>query len=114
MPKAVNWQDLIRPNILTLEAYTCARDLFPDDGKRILVDANENALGHSILDDAELDALKLNRYPDPAQMDIKGKLATLRNFKAGAQGVFLGVGSDEVLDLLMRITCVPGKDTIMG
>ena len=36
---------VIRPNILALEPYRCARDDF-DDG--ILLDANENALGHAI------------------------------------------------------------------
>lgn len=36
---------VIRPNILALEPYRCARDDF-DEG--ILLDANENALGHAI------------------------------------------------------------------
>jgi histidinol-phosphate aminotransferase len=36
---------LIRPNILALKPYRCARDDF-DEG--ILLDANENAIGHSI------------------------------------------------------------------
>jgi histidinol-phosphate aminotransferase len=27
--------------------------------------------------------------------------------------VFLGVGSDEVIDLLIRISCVPGTDKIL-
>lgn len=36
---------LIRPNILALEPYRCARDDFEDG---VLLDANENALGHAI------------------------------------------------------------------
>lgn len=35
----------IRPNILALDPYRCARDDF-DEG--ILLDANENAIGHAI------------------------------------------------------------------
>ena len=38
-------EPVIRPNILTLHPYRCARD---DYSSGILLDKNENALGHSI------------------------------------------------------------------
>ena len=66
-------QTCVRPNILKLQPYRCARDDYKDDGKNILLDANENAYGppdlidgpqgNSIVHPIDLDGL--NRYPDP-------------------------------------------------
>ena len=58
---------------------------------------------------AELD---LHRYPSPTFDDIKTEIAKLRNIP-GPEYIFLGVGSDEVIDLLMRICVVPGKEKIL-
>jgi histidinol-phosphate/aromatic aminotransferase/cobyric acid decarboxylase-like protein len=100
----------------------------------ILLDANENAYGpslsaiesngstssngiHAATDEDDYAALQLNRYPDPVQGEIKQKFADFRSFKYGQKGTFLGVGSDEIIDLLIRITCVPGQgtgDAILG
>jgi len=100
----------------------------------ILLDANENAYGpslsatesngpsssngnHSAADEDDYAALQLNRYPDPVQGEIKQKFADFRGFKHGQKGTFLGVGSDEIIDLLIRITCIPGEgtgDAILG
>jgi len=121
-------EKVIRPNILALHPYRCARD---DYKEGILLDANENALGHSIgvslnggaTQDlsgtslpkdllATLD-LDLHRYPDPSHPQIKARIASLRGLTtATSQGedhVFLGVGSDEVIDLLMRVCVRPGE-----
>lgn len=108
-------EKVIRPNILALHPYRCARD---DYKKGILLDANENALGHSIpsnntRDDSDLQSvldLDLNRYPDPSHPTIKARIAALRGLPEsnGIDHIFLGVGSDEVIDLLMRICVVPG------
>lgn len=106
-----NLERAIRPNILALHPYRCARD---DYQEGVLLDANENSLGHSIATskedvlDSELFNASLHRYPDPSQQELKSKIAQLRSI-AGPEYVFLGVGSDEVIDLLMRITCVPGS-----
>ncbi|KAF8151920.1 histidinol-phosphate aminotransferase [Mycena galopus ATCC 62051] len=104
---------VIRPNILALHPYRCARDDYQDG---ILLDANENALGHSITrlggeHDSVFD-LDLHRYPDPAQNTIKECIASLRSLP-GADHIFLGVGSDEIIDLLMRVCVAPGKDKIL-
>ncbi|KZT61732.1 histidinol-phosphate aminotransferase [Calocera cornea HHB12733] len=111
-PLHFDLESVIRPNILALHPYRCARD---DYQSGILLDANENALGPSIpsaaLDKEHLD-LELHRYPDPAQVDIKSRIARLRNLP-GWEYVFLGVGSDEVLDLLMRVCCTPAKDKVL-
>ncbi|KAL7414996.1 pyridoxal phosphate-dependent transferase [Mrakia frigida] len=111
-PPHFNLLSLIRPNILSLQPYRCARDDF-DQG--ILLDANENAIGHSIEESDPLITLlpkNLNRYPSPTHDDIKTRIASLRNLP-GPEYVFLGVGSDEVIDLVMRVVCAPGRDKVM-
>ncbi|KAJ6491293.1 pyridoxal phosphate-dependent transferase [Mycena vitilis] len=102
---------VIRPNILALHPYRCARDDYQDG---ILLDANENALGSAITrsGNAEYSALDLHRYPDPAQNIIKERVASLRSLP-GADHIFLGVGSDEIIDLLIRVCVAPGKDKIL-
>ena len=51
---------VVRPNILALKPYRCARDDYQDG---ILLDANENALGPAATD---ADDMRLHRYPDPS------------------------------------------------
>jgi len=92
---------LARPNILELQPYRCARD---DYAEGILLDANENALGSCVGEN-------LHRYPDPHQLELKRKLGAYRG--AEPEQIFCGVGSDEAIDLLMRIFCIPGTDNIV-
>jgi len=127
-PTHFNIERVIRPNILALHPYRCARD---DYSSGILLDANENALGHSIPQsedattklqlngsssvDAYLDpilGLDLHRYPDPSHPKIKERIAELRGLPGPAH-VFLGVGSDEIIDLLMRVCVAPGRERIL-
>lgn len=58
-----------------------------------------------------LEGLSLNRYPDPKQMEVKALLAEMRGVRP--EQIFVGVGSDEAIDLLIRIFCSPGNDTII-
>jgi len=97
-------EDLIRPNIRALKPYRSARHDFTSG---ILLDANENSFG-SVL---QLDGLELNRYPDPFQVPLRAKLAHLHG--VGVENAFVGVGSDEVIDLLLRIFCEPTRDSIV-
>ncbi|KIJ37316.1 hypothetical protein M422DRAFT_231965 [Sphaerobolus stellatus SS14] len=113
-PAHFNIENVIRPNILALLPYRCARD---DYQSGILLDANENAMGHSIeatqgISVDQFVNLDLHRYPDPAQIEIKQRIAELRRIP-GPEYVFLGVGSDEVIDLLIRVSCTPSKDKIL-
>jgi histidinol-phosphate aminotransferase len=55
--------------------------------------------------------LALNRYPDPLHYEFKEKLAAFR--KVEKEQIFLGVGSDEAIDLLIRIFCSPREDNIL-
>ncbi|ORX39885.1 histidinol-phosphate transaminase [Kockovaella imperatae] len=116
-PPHFSLERLIRPNILSLEPYRCARD---DYSEGVLLDANENAMGSVLpkkLDPVAAQTLEhvqgdLNRYPSPTHDDLKRKIAKFRGVP-DEHWVFLGVGSDEVIDLLFRVLCVPGKDKVM-
>ncbi len=89
---------LVRENVLRLTPYSCARDEF--SGKEgIFLDANENPFG------------KLNRYPDPYQRELKKVIARIKETET--RRIFLGNGSDEIIDLTFRIFCNPGKDKVM-
>jgi len=98
-------KELIRPNILALKPYSSARDEFK--GKEgIFLDANENSFNTHTSHKS-----KLNRYPDPYQKSLKEKLSLLKNIPP--QNIFIGNGSDEVIDLVFRIFCVPKKDKVI-
>lgn len=103
---------LARPNILALQPYRCARDDYSDG---ILLDANENAIGPTALPTKSSDNnhLLLERYPSPYQLELKGAYAKYRGHGITADNIFVGVGSDEAIDLLMRIFCKPGEDCIL-
>ena len=95
--------DIIRPHIRDLVPYSSARDEYT--GKEgIFLDANENPIGSAI-------SSPFNRYPDPYQQEIKQLLSPLKGVRPGQ--IFLGNGSDEAIDLLMRAICRPGIDNII-
>ncbi|KAI0765240.1 histidinol-phosphate aminotransferase [Fomes fomentarius] len=115
-PAHFDIERVIRPNILALHPYRCARD---DYSEGILLDANENALGHSIPPSSFLEpevkstlGLDLHRYPSPTHDPIKSRLAQIRGLPS-TDYVFLGVGSDEVIDLLIRVCVAPGTEKIL-
>ena len=103
MAKSFDLKSLIRQNILHLNPYRSARDDF-DNG--ILLDANENSLGAPFQND-----LELHRYPLPYQEELRMKIADFRS--VDKEHIFVGVGSDEAIDLLYRIFCIPGKDRVL-
>jgi histidinol-phosphate aminotransferase len=91
-------ENIVRPNIMELQPYSSARDEF--SGKEgVFLDANENPYGN------------LNRYPDPYQKELKQKLSELKG--VASKNIFVGNGSDEVIDLALRIFCIPGFDKIL-
>ncbi len=93
-----NISELVRPSILNLQPYSSARDEWSGE-EGIFLDANENPIG------------TLNRYPDPFQKALKSSLQDLKN--VNSQSIFIGNGSDEVIDLLIRIFCEPVQDQII-
>ncbi|MCJ1380918.1 histidinol-phosphate transaminase [Xylographa soralifera] len=111
---------------------------YKDDGTNILLDANENAYGPSLSLKANAPVgqnrtngtgssttpdmkllLGLNRYPDPHQIELKQLLCSLRNTHTHTsktlqpENLFVGVGSDEAIDAILRCFCVPGRDKIL-
>jgi histidinol-phosphate aminotransferase len=90
---------LVRKNILSLVPYSCARNEFSGEDV-IFLDANENPFGN------------LNRYPDPLQKTLKKEISLLKG--VAEENIFLGNGSDEAIDLLYRIFCMPGKDQALS
>ncbi len=92
-------QNLIRKNILQLKPYSSARDEYQGEGQ-IFLDANENPYPSPY-----------NRYPDPLQRKLKEKIAGLKGINSSQ--LFLGNGSDEAIDLLIRAFCEPSKDSIL-
>lgn len=96
-------EELIRPHILDLTPYSSARDEY--SGKNgIFLDANENSFGSVITE-------SYNRYPDPYQYQLKQKISGIK--KISPDQIFLGNGSDESIDLLIRMFCTPGRDNII-
>ncbi len=94
-------QTLVRPNVAAMQPYSSARDEFKDfDQEMIFLDANENPFDTSF-----------NRYPDPKQRDLKTLIATTEQLETAQ--LFLGNGSDEVLDLLFRAFCTPAVDNVL-
>ena len=93
-------KELVRPNIWNLEPYTCARNEFTGEA-RAWLDANENS---------RIDGL--NRYPDPLQWEVKERLGAIRGVDASR--IFLGVGSDECIDIAYRVFCRPGIDNVVA
>lgn len=90
---------LVRRNILTMKPYSSARDEFQGEAE-IFMDANENPYPSPY-----------NRYPDPLQWKVKEKLAEIKGVKATQ--IFLGNGSDEPIDLIIRAFCEPNQDSIL-
>lgn len=100
----LNINSLLRENIKKLKPYSSARNEF-DGEKAIFLDANENP---NCLDELPE---KINRYPDPLQKNLKEKLSKLKG--VNTENIFVGNGSDEAIDLLIRCFCNPSIDSIL-
>ena len=95
----MNINQLVRKNILNMKPYSSARDEFKGVAS-VFLDANENPYDTG-----------LNRYPDPLSWAVKKELSVIK--KVVPENIFLGNGSDEVIDVLMRIFCEPNVDNII-
>lgn len=92
-------KSLLRKNILTLKPYSSARDEYTGEAA-IFLDANENPFNEPY-----------SRYPDPRQNVLKEKISGIKAI--APERIFLGNGSDEAIDLLIRSFCSPGEDNIV-
>ncbi|MCJ7758889.1 MAG: histidinol-phosphate transaminase [Gillisia sp.] len=101
MKTKFNINNLVRKNVAGLKPYSSARDEFKQgDSKMVFLDANENPFETGV-----------NRYPDPQQRELKEQLGEIKGIPT--ENILLGNGSDEVLDLIFRAFCEPGKDNII-
>lgn len=98
MKTMVDVETLVRANIKRLKPYQSARDEYKGR-EGIFLDANENPFG------------EFNRYPDPYQLQLKQILSKIKN--VSVENIFVGNGSDEVIDLALRIFCEPGVDKVI-
>src|SRR5437867_3495438 len=97
-------ENLIRPHLKSFQPYKSARS----EAHRadVFLDANELSLGSPV----SFDGLQLNRYPDPFQELLRSNLAG--HVGTSSEMLFVGVGSDEIIDLLIRLLCEPSTDAI--
>ena len=93
-------KEIVRKNIYSLKPYSSARNEFKGEAS-IFIDANENPYD-----------TPYNRYPDPLQLQVKEKISALKGVPV--ENIFLGVGSDEPIDLLYRIFCEPQTDNVVA
>ena len=92
---------LVRENISRLKPYSSAKSEFKDFKKDLIfLDANENPYEN-----------RWNRYPDPDQAELKKTLSEIKGIST--KNILLGNGSDEILDMIFRVFCEPGKDNII-
>lgn len=96
--KTLTINQFVRKNILELQPYISFRD-HNEFRAPVLMDANESPFG------------EFNRYPDSTQKKLKNRLAELKN--VSPDQIAVGNGSDELIDLIIKIFCEPKKDAIM-
>jgi len=98
-----NINNILRENIKNLTPYSSARDEFQGEAS-VYLDANENAFGSPL-------EQNYNRYPDPLQYEVKKRLSKIKGVPP--RNIFLGNGSDEAIDILVRAFCNPGVDNVI-
>ncbi|MER2520648.1 MAG: histidinol-phosphate transaminase [Bdellovibrionales bacterium] len=100
---------LIRPDLRGLAAYSSARNEAGAMAASIALDANESPWPPFGAPQAKED--QYNRYPDPQPLKLVTKLATLYGMEPDQ--LFVGRGSDEAIDVLIRLLCRAGQDSIL-
>jgi histidinol-phosphate aminotransferase len=98
----MNIDSLVRNNVKKMFSYSSARDDFKDefDMKLIYLDANESPFDNII-----------NRYPDNKHSELKKVISDIKNVNVNQ--VTFGNGTDEILDLIVRVFCNPNEDKII-
>ena len=107
-------EDLLRPDIAAMEAYTpilpfevVSARLGRQPSEIIKLDANENPYGPSPRVRAALADLPWPHiYPDPESTALRAALA--KDTGVPAEHLLAGAGADELIDLIMRLFLQPG------
>lgn len=90
---------LVRPHLREVEPYTTARSSHTGG---LLLDANENRRGSLVPELGD----DLHEYPDPRSPELRRPLA--RRLEVPPDRLWIGNGSDEGIDVLMRTLVDPG------
>ena len=98
-------RELARPEILALRPYASARSTVASAEGCIRLDANESPWP------AFPKQKGLNRYPAPQPVELTRRLAEL--YGVSADHVLVTRGSDEAIDLLVRVFCRPSRDAVV-
>lgn len=94
-------EDFIRPDLLDIKPYSAARDEFVANSQNlVMLDANENNLTE-----------QYNRYPSSNQLELRNAMAQKLNVLAPQ--IMFGNGSDEVIDLIIRLFAAPFQDSMI-
>ena len=98
----MNIDTLVRNNVKKMSSYSSARDDFKKENemKLIYLDANESPFDNGI-----------NRYPDNKHDELKKVVSGIKNVNVNQ--VVFGNGTDEILDLIVRVFCNPFEDKII-
>ncbi len=106
----MNVAGLARPDIVAMTPYSSARSEASADG--ILLNANESPW--PLIEDPQArsdEVDSLNRYPEPQHAELRRRLADL--YGLPINHVLLSRGSDDGIDLLVRVFCRAGVDTVL-
>ena len=93
---------LVRPQVLAMQPY-----LPPESEEGVRLNANESAWRS----EGDVSTRGLNRYPDPYPEAISARLARMYGVEPGQLAITRG--SDEAIDLLLRLFCREGVDSIV-
>lgn len=108
MTTAFDPKQVARPEVLALKPYASARALA--DASGILLNANESPFAPAVTTTMRSGS-HLNRYPDPQPAGLKNRLAEI--YRIEPERLLITRGSDEGIDLLMRVFCRPGQDRVL-
>ena len=109
---------LIRPELINMKSYTpieptevLSRQAELPADKVIKLDGNENPYGCSPKVYQALAAYPYyHNYPDPEQRELRKALEEYTGL--GRQHIVCGMGSDELIDLILRLFLKPGEEVI--
>ena len=98
----MNIDTLVRNNVKNMSSYSSARDDYSGGAnkKLIYLDANESPFDNGI-----------NRYPDNKHTELKKVISNIKNINVNQ--IVFGNGTDEILDLIVRVFCNPSEDKII-
>lgn len=104
-------QQIVRPEIWNMVGYSSARTEMPSVAADLIhLDANENPYLPYLSTKLGIES-RVNRYPHPQPEAVLSRLAAI--YQVRPEQLLVGRGMDEIMDLLVRVFCVPYQDKII-